>query len=212
VEKIVKETEVPSIKIKVKELENGSFEKGKRGWEISSTDLMKTAVVTGNAFSGDRALYFKARSDNGFKRFSYSQEVEWERGRKVILSYYLVTYSKFANASLMIEAFDGRGNKKAQLVYFFGGKNWDYGNVGPDKTKGFYAIKKRGNSAPGRWHLLIADPEKDLDAVHGEGTWERLKIKRLRINLRGWALERDNNILEGYMDDVRYTTSVPYLR
>ncbi|MBN1418070.1 MAG: alpha-N-acetylglucosaminidase C-terminal domain-containing protein [Planctomycetes bacterium] len=111
--------------------------------------------------------------------------------------------TKGASASCRVEGFDASGIKRAQVVIHWGGENWDYGAETPDRTGGFYAMK-RGVEVPlGSWTEISFDPEEELDRIHGPGTWRAMAIDYVAISLRAWILERDDNAIAGAFDGVR---------
>ena len=60
-------------------------------------------------------------------------------------------------------------------------------------------------SPPGeKWFALRVNPRDDVDRIHGKGIWDNLKMKKLRITLGAWAWEKENNFINGYIDEFKF--------
>ena len=149
-------------------------------------------TVKTNPADGKKSLKFKSIPGNTYKEFYYSQEIKWKDSNKIGLQYYLNNHTKLANISLVVTAYDKQGKQKAKLTYFAGGVSWAHGTFKPGKND-FYSVKTKVNSDLNKWHQLVSDPKKDLDAVHGSGIWKNLSVEKVKISIEGWCLNKNKN-------------------
>jgi hypothetical protein len=50
--------------------------------------------------------------------------------------------------------------------------------------------------------ILKVDPSEDIDRSHGKGIWESQGVTTIVINIGAWAYEKEENYIEGYIDDI----------
>jgi len=194
----------------VNAISNGGFEKGTKGWSISGALTNIDCIADReNPYRGKSSLHIFSNTKDVYKFVNCSQEIVLSRGFGISLRYYLKDFSPRANINLKVEGLDSEGEKKVQALYYWGGVNLDWGNVTPIETEAkesgsFYAIRIYQDSARRKWLSLRVNPRKDVDRIHGKGTWDSLKVKRLRVILGAWVWEKENNFINGYIDEVKF--------
>jgi len=45
--------------------------------------------------------------------------------------------------------------------------------------------------------------KKAIDKLHSKGTWKKLRIVWIELNLSAWAFEKQNSFISGYFDEVK---------
>ena len=121
---------------------------------------------------------------------------------KVSLWYYIEDHSKSACAQLVVMGYTEDGIKRTEAIYWWGGESWNYREVSPEVTGGYYTCRsiKPQDSKKGKWHFLKVDAKKDIDKAWGNGKWDSLGIVSVRIRLYAWA--QTHQFISGYYDDI----------
>lgn len=180
---------------------NGGFEDSYKNWQFSVTPSAKFNF-TSSYFKGAHALHFEFVNDNVMKAFTARQTVLVGTNPVLRWSYKLESFTPTANGSIRVECFDDTGAMKIQAVYYWGGDNWDWGTAKPFDTGGFYAFKKKLNSALNTWISAVQNLKSDTDGIHGTGTWDSCHIKKVAVSVGGWAYEQNGNNVSSTVDEI----------
>jgi hypothetical protein len=207
-------------------IKNGGFEEGDgkpAGWVVVMQNVEVTVPRDVKPYMGFYALHFSASEElnNTYKTFSATQTIRWQDKSRILLGYCLEKYSNLANAFLKVQGYDSEGKERAQVLYFWGGESWDLKNEAPgDVDEIYHAAQKLEMPQKGMveqsagsmiqykvpWQELDQIPSRDLDEIHGAGTWAKLGIESVSLTIGTWVYENNNNYIDGWFDELRVVT------
>ena len=193
------------------QLTNGGFESGRpRGWRIANQNMDVSIASDFKSFSGFGgenlyALHFRADKADRYKTFSAQQKLQWHPQSRVSLDYLIQHCSNYANAYLKLNGTAKDGKTGVQVLYFWGGDSWDHKNATPQQTGTMYTVARQLSSPANKWQRLECVPAADFDQVHGSGKWQALGIQSVTVSLGAWVLERSQNHIEGWIDELKVT-------
>ena len=193
------------------QLTNGGFENGQpRGWRISNQNMDVSIASDFKAFTGFGGenlyvLHFQADKTDRYKTFSAQQKLKWHPQSRVSLDYLIRHCSNYANAYLKLNATAQDGKTGVQVLYFWGGDSWDHKSATPQQTGTMYTVARQLTSPANQWQCLECVPAANFDRVHGAGKWQALGIESVTVSLGARVLERSQNHIEGWIDELKVT-------
>lgn len=195
---------------------NLDFARGLSGWSLSSRrmHIEWTPVAPGNAA---KALYFRTWPDSSGGNLYVFQTIV-ARDAVLSLDAAVQPCGESAFAGLRVEGYDDQFRRVVECTYQWGDA-WDCWpdrhrpdnavpewNVGPTGYLwwwvGHHTIKKRLGRGSGDWQHIEAHLSRDVDGVHGAGTWARLRVRKLRIALLA-SSRRKEDPLSGAFANLR---------
>ena len=201
-----------------RQLRNLDFRAGWDGWDLSARS-MYLSFRPGEERGLRDELHFESWPGVGGGNMYLSQTVR-ARDAEISLDFKVDTWGESGFAGLRVEAYDAAFKRVAECTYQ-AGDAWNYwpdryrpDNVTPEWSVGatpffwwwvgHYAIKERLDARPGEWVHVDARPARDMDRIHGTGTWESLNVAALRIALVASRRREEDPIAGAFTDlDVK---------
>ena len=188
-------------------ISNPGFEQGFFGlWEVENGGKnLRGEVSTAKAASGKYALRLKGIGDDSFGIYQgLNIAGKFGMEAKYFLSE-LPAGGAAANLSFIIDGYDAQEKHKLHAVYWTGTDNWDFGNATPDKIKrSFYSTKVKLSPKVGEWISVNIDPFTDVNRIHGEGVYEKLKLVHIKVTVMAWSAAKEaDKVLDVFVDDIK---------